>query len=301
MQKSTKRIQWLMVCTAFFWAGAFIAGKYSSAEFPAVTLTFFRMFFSFIVIVIVRLIFNDNDWKVDKSDMLPIFIMAISGMIGYHVLFFIALKFTTATNTSIIAAINPILTMIIGVIIFKDKLKIKNIIAISISFFGIILVFTNGNITNLDISHLGDLIMFIAVTLWVVYSYISKNMLKKYKPLKLTALVFGIAALILFPFTLIQCSSVVDLKDISNLAWISVLYMAIFPSVLGYLIQQISIKEIGPIKTAQFVNLVPVFSMIMAYFILDESIRVTKIIASFLVIFGIILNNSNRIDYKKFK
>lgn len=291
MLKSTRKIQFMMVFAAFFWAGAFIAGKYSSAEIPAVSLTFFRMFFAFIGICIARIVGKDFGWKIEKEDKVPILVMTISGMIGYHVLFFVALKYTTATNTSIIAAMNPIITMLIGMIIFKDKIKVKSIIALVLSFLGIILIFTNGDLGTLDIKHLGDLIMLVAVILWVIYSYISRSMLSKYSPLKLTALIFGFAALILLPFTIYEAGTKFNLAEVSKLAWLSVLYMAIFPSVLGYLIQQISIKEIGPIKTAQFVNLVPVFSMIMAYFILNETIGITQLIAFVLVISGIILNN----------
>ena len=70
--------------------------------------------------------------------------------------------------------------------------------------------------------------------------------------------------------------------------------MAIFPSVFGYLIQQISIKKIGPTKTSLYINLVPVFSMILAYLILGESISFIKIVAGILIIIGICINLMNK-------
>ncbi|RDY25224.1 EamA family transporter, partial [Romboutsia weinsteinii] len=73
-----------------------------------------------------------------------------------------------------------------------------------------------------------------------------------------------------------------------------VLYMAVFASVCGYLIQQISIKDIGPSKTNLYINLVPVFSMIMAYFILDEKINLIKIISAIFIISGILIANAGK-------
>lgn len=49
--------------------------------------------------------------------------------------------------------------------------------------------------------------------------------------------------------------------------------MSIFASVIGYLVQQISIKQIGPSKTSIFVNLVPISSIVLSSMILGEKIN----------------------------
>jgi len=65
--------------------------------------------------------------------------------------------------------------------------------------------------------------------------------------------------------------------------------MSIFASVIAYLIQQVSVKRIGPAKTSLYINLVPLFSMIMAYFILGEVITLPKVLAGFMIISGVII------------
>jgi drug/metabolite transporter (DMT)-like permease len=79
--------------------------------------------------------------------------------------------------------------------------------------------------------------------------------------------------------------------------------MSIFASVGGYLIQQISIKKIGPSKTSLYVNLVPVFSMILAFLILKESISFIKIFAGLFIAAGVFLNTrpDKKIDNKEIK
>ena len=71
--------------------------------------------------------------------------------------------------------------------------------------------------------------------------------------------------------------------------WGSVIYMSIFASVIAYLVQLVSVKRIGPSKTSLYINLVPLFSMILAYFILGEVITLPKVLAGFMIITGVII------------
>ena len=70
-------------------------------------------------------------------------------------------------------------------------------------------------------------------------------------------------------------------------AWIAVLYMSVFASVIGYLMQQVAIKEIGPSRTSIFINLVPVFSMILAVTILGEELKPVKLLTAGLIVAGV--------------
>ena len=63
--------------------------------------------------------------------------------------------------------------------------------------------------------------------------------------------------------------------------------MSVCASVIGYMIQQIAIKEIGPSRTSIFINLVPVFSMILAVLILGETLEIVKLFTALLIIAGV--------------
>ena len=80
------------------------------------------------------------------------------------------------------------------------------------------------------------------------------------------------------------------LPEVTWKGWSSVLYMAIFPSVIGYLVQQMAIKEIGASRTAAFVNLVPGFSIILSGIILGEEITMFKLLSGAIIISGVYLN-----------
>ena len=114
-----------MILAVIFWSGAFIAGKYSIKEFPPFTLTFLRFSIAFLVIFFFMTRFEKN-WKIKLKDTPYFIFLGIIGMFGYHVLFFIALKYTTVINSSLIgAALNPLTTTLLAVFFLKDKISIK--------------------------------------------------------------------------------------------------------------------------------------------------------------------------------
>ncbi|MEG3042627.1 MAG: DMT family transporter [Clostridium sp.] len=282
--------KYMMLLATIFWAGAFIAGKFSVGEFPVFSLVFFRFLIAAIIIFVIMIKVEEN-WKITKKDIKMFLTLGIVGMIGYHVFFFLSLKYTTATNSSLIGATNPIVTTLLACAFLKERINYKNIIGILISLFGVMLIITNGNIgvlLNFKFN-LGDILMIIAVVCWAAYSILSKKALEIYSPIKITSYAFLTCVILLFPLMIME-KPWVYIPKVSINGWMSVIYMAIFPSIFGYLIQQMSIKKIGPTKTSLYVNLVPVFSMTLAFLILGEAVSWIKILAGLLVIIGICVN-----------
>lgn len=283
-----------MVLTTLFWAGAFIAGKLSVPFIPAFTLTFLRFFIATTILYFVVKSKDKSNYKLTKKDI-PIFLFTgIIGMFGYHVFFFTALKYTTAINSSLIGATNPIITTILCVIFLKDRITFKRAIGIILSFLGVFLTITNANLStihNLSLNK-GDLLMLIAVCMWAAYSVFSKKVIHKFSPLILTFYSFLFCTLFTFPFALYERPWLFVTK-VPYSAFLAVVYMSIFASVVGYLVQQMSIKQIGPSKTSLFINLVPVFSIILSVTILKETISIVKVLTALLIITGVYICQKN--------
>ncbi|MBB6217728.1 drug/metabolite transporter (DMT)-like permease [Anaerosolibacter carboniphilus] len=291
MGKDQHRIHMLMVLCTVFWAGAFIAGKIGIREFPPFSLAFFRFLFATMVIFVVMIKYEEKSWRLQKEDWPYMLALGLIGMFGYHVLFFIALKYTSAMNSSMIGATNPLITGILAAIFLKEHLSLKRFGAILLAFSGIALTVSNGDITvftSLSFN-IGDLLMLLAVLCWAVYSIISRKITDRYSPLILTSYSFLVCLILLIPFVLWE-KPLEYLPKVTWMGWTSVLYMAIFASVIGYLVQQISIKTIGASKTAAFINLVPVFSIILSALILHEEITSIKLLSAVIIITGVYLN-----------
>lgn len=276
-----------MICSALFWAGAFIAGKYTVPYISTFTLTFLRFFYATIILFFVMKRMA-VDFKLEK-DKLPVYLFTGTvGMFGYHILFFTALKYTTAINSSIIAATNPMMTTLLAIIFLRSKLRGKQLFGILLSFVGVLLTITGADLDVLKhfTFNVGDLWMLAAVAAWAAYGVFSKSKGKGIPPIVLTYYSFLVCTILIIPFVLYE-KPWEFLFTIPISAHLAVLYMSIFPSVIGYLVQQMAIKEIGPSKASVFVNLVPVFAIVLAVMILGEALEPVKLVTAALIIAGV--------------
>lgn len=287
----------LMLIACVFWAGAFIAGKSSVSSFGPWTLTFYRFGVAALVMAPFLWLTQKEHLRLNKTQLKQVVILGVVGMVGYHVLFFEALKFTEASTASMIAATNPVVTALILAMTGIEKLSLKKAFYLMLALIGVLLTISNWQLaTLLNISaQKGELLMVLAVSCWAVYSVLVKKYIAGFKPVIMSFYAFLSCALITFPFALkeglLNASSVAPQS-----AWLSIVYMAVFASVLGYWIQQSSIQKIGPAKTNIFINIVPVFSMTMAWIFLGETIGFYKIISASIIIFAVI--NFNLLSFK---
>ncbi|GAE01670.1 permease of the drug/metabolite transporter(DMT) superfamily [Clostridium botulinum B str. Osaka05] len=128
--------------------------------------------------------------------------------------------------------------------------------------------------------------MIIAVLCWASYGVFSKKVMPKYSPMTLTFYSFLFCTLFLIPFVIYE-KPLSLINKVPYYSYIAILYMSIFASVIGYLVQQISIKQIGPSKTSIFVNLVPISSIVLSTIILGEKITIITILSTALIVAGV--------------
>ena len=193
---------------------------------------------------------------------------------------------------SMIAAASPLLTSIFSAMLVGEAFTFKRFGAVALAILGVGIIMTGGDPEVLrDLSfNPGDIWMLAAVSCAAMYAVLSLKLRGKYSPLVITSWSFFLCVVLLVPFVSGDLRETFE-TGVSWKGWSSVIYMAIFPSVVSYLLQQISIRNIGPSRTMAFVNLVPVFSMAMAFLILGESITPLKIGAVLIIIAGVSINS----------
>lgn len=286
------RIYALMVLAAVCWAGAFIAGKFAVPYIPTCSLTFGRFFVASIVLHFVKKYMDDKHpeaaYRFQKEDLPKFLFTGIVGMVGYHVFFFLALDFTTAINSSIIGATNPIVTTVLAIIFLKQKVPAKQLAGIALSLTGVVLTITACDfsvLTSFSFNK-GDLLMCAAVVFWAAYGVYSKSKCSHVTPIAITYYSFLVCAMTMVPFVIWE-NPLSWIGETPASAYIAILFMAVFSSCFAYLVQQMAIKEIGPARTSVFINLVPVFSSLLAVAVLGETLQPIKIFTALLIIIGV--------------
>ena len=180
----------------------------------------------------------------------------------------------------------------IAIFILKEYPSPLTVLGCGISFMGLVLVITQGEFARLiDFGqYFGDLLMVLAVFLYAFYGVF----LKKWHislPVMVSLYIQILFALIYhLPFVYWQG---LDALNANNTA--SVLYAGIFPSIFATLLWMMAVQRLGPNSTSIFMNFMPVFTALIAYFWLGEQWGIYHTVGTALTILGVLLAQNSRL------
>jgi drug/metabolite transporter (DMT)-like permease len=207
-------------------------------------------------------------------------------MVLYQGLAYTAAHYTTATNMGLINAFIPVFTILVSFFILKDIPNRFAIMGSILSFCGLIYVMAQGNLSALWQSgaHWGDLLMVVAVFFYAFYGVFLKKWQLKI-PL-LISLYIQIAFALIYHLPFIAWLGL-DSLNTANLS--SVLYAGIFPSLIAPFVWMLAVQQIGPNRTSIFMNLMPVFTAIIASLWLAESWTIYHTLGGVLILTGVVM------------
>lgn len=267
------------------WAGSFVFIKIGLREIKPFNLAFYRFLIAS-PILFAFILFRRKFQLPEKSDYFKILILALTGVTLLYAVQFVALLYTTATNSSIL--INTCVIFIAMMSFFMgEKLTGFKILGITVSFVGVVMIVSKGYSLNFFSSDtvVGDLLMLFDGFLWAVYTVVGKDLLKKYSSDVLTAYAFVFGSVLLFPFAVYE--GVINPLNFSPMSWISLLYLGVLCSVVAYVIWYSALKVMGTTDVAVFVYIVPLFTAIMALFVLNEEIGIFTVIGGVMTMLGV--------------
>ncbi|WP_200760750.1 DMT family transporter [Effusibacillus dendaii] len=285
----------LLVLANLFWAGNYVFGKYVIAQMTPLWMTFSRWLLALIVLLPIACLIEKPDWKQVGRAWLPLLGMALLGVIGYNILLYSSLFYTSSTNAALVNSLNPALIVLFSVLLLREKIKAVQVGGFVLSLFGVIVILTQGHV--LQIFHTefnkGDLLMLAAILVWTFYSILGRR-LSSIPPVTATAVSAVFAVILMLPVALYQG---IDLAKIGPLAVIGMLYIVLFPSIGSFVFWNMAVREVGPSRSGIFLNLIAVFTALISV-ILGEKLTAPQSIGGLLVIAGVCLT-SGITDRKK--
>lgn len=273
----------LLLLTSLIWGGNFVIGKSLVDYASPLTLTTLRWGIA-ILFLLPMVWWKEKKLLPPRKAILPLIIMGITGVSLFNLFQFWALKETTATNVGLISTLNAISIAVFSSLFLKERLNLLQILSMLFSFFGVILVLSKGNIGLLFSLKLniGDLWMIIAVCIWGLYSVCSRWVTKIISPLLATLYsgIFGLVVLI--PFNV----SDFTISKVSTSFIVAILYTGIISTVLCMVFWNIGVQKIGAASAGIFLNFNPIFTAILAFFLLDEKMTLIQGTGCVIVIVG---------------
>ena len=273
----------LLLLTSALWGGNFVASKLLVAHASPLTLTFIRWTIAvlFLFPIVLK---KERSIRLQTRGIVPLIAMGLSGVVLFNVLMFQALRYTSADHVGLISTLNPMAIALVAYVVYRDKLTLRQWLAMIVSLIGVLIVMTHGQLHRLADINSGDVWMIAAVIIWGVYSACAKAVMTSYSPLAATfwSGVFGVIGLL--PF--LSSFSVHDVNVSFSLA---LLYTSVGATVLAMFLWNVGVKQVGATTAGMFLNFNPLFTALFAYILLGETLTLPQWIGSFVTIAGVIL------------
>lgn len=282
----------LVILSMVFWGMSFVWSKIVLDFYDPITTVLLRLILSSLMIFTGLKLFYKIQ-KIKKDDYL---LFAMSSLFNPFLYFLgenYGLQLSSPTTTSVIIATIPVFTPILAFIIYRERLSFLNIAGLLTSFIGVLFMLVNQDL-SFNASPKGVSWLTLAVISAVLYSILLKKLAMKYDAFRIIATQNMIGAVYFLPlFFIFDVEHFVTVTP-SFGAIISLILLAFFASSLAYVFFTISSREIGISKTNLFTNLIPVFTTIFSFFILNELFDAKKIVGMIIVIAGVLMSQINK-------
>ncbi len=278
--------------TAVFWGGTFIAGRITGQYAEPFSSAFLRFAIASVCLLCVTIKIEGKLPKLTGSQWVKIIALGMSGVFAYNFFFFKGLQIIEAGRASVIIANNPIIIALLSAYLFKERLTPVKLIGIVLSISGAIFVVTRGDLQTLFHSGIGpgEACIFGCVASWVTYSLIGKSAMNELSPLVSVAYSAAVGAVALFIPACIE-GLITDIPHYPARAWAGFIYLGVFGTVIGFVWYYQGIRSIGPARAGQFINIVPVSAVLLAFIFLGEPLTLSLIQGGIPVVIGVYLAN----------
>lgn len=273
--------------TTFVWTKLLIINGLSPAQIFTL-----RFIIAYVLLTGFSLWRGRHKWLSDNwRDELTMMALGLTGGSMYFLTENESLRFTTATNTSLIVCSCPLFAMLIIALFYKSERFCRlQALGSLLALIGMAAVVLNGHFV-LHLSPLGDTLAFSACICWALYTLLMKPVMGRYPAMFITRKVFFYGILTILPYYIF----VPDMPSLDVLmrpeVALNLLFLGSVASMLCYLTWSWCMKGLGAVICTNWVYVNPITTIIAAWLILDEQITVYFLIGSILIIAGMYLSS----------
>lgn len=281
-------------------------------DFSSLEILFYRFLVAYIGLWFMRPKVEKIAWR----DNIYFALAGLSGVVLYQLSENIAIHFTNASNVSVIVSICPLFTAIVSQIFLKERhLSVWFVVGFFVAIFGVALVCFNGK-AALELNPKGDLLALFAGVCWGFYSmFISILNKKKYDKVCSTRRIFFFAVLFMLPLALFGWRLVpqdgaaaasandffqsfyffvepsVNAARFSKvLNWANIIFLGVFASGFCFTTWSKACDIIGTVKVSCGLYLIPIVTVIFAFFALGERLTLLGAAGTAITIVGLFLS-----------
>lgn len=293
MTEETRRLLpfFSLVLAMLLWASSFVALKLAFRGYHPMQVIFGRMFIASLCFAIFIPSFRKLNWR--RRDFKYLLIMAMCEPCLYFLFEAKALELTSASQAGMITAMLPLLVAIMAWSLLKEQITQQTLTGFTLALIGAIWLSLASETTHEAPNPLlGNLFEFLAMVCAAGYTVALKHLTSNYPPLFLTAFQAFLGSLFFLPFLFLPEVGFPD--QLSPGPLLAVVYLGTFITFGAYGCYNYSVSRIPASQAAGFVNLIPVFSVLLGMIILGETLNTTQWLACAVVFSGVALSGWHR-------
>jgi len=269
-------------------AGTFVFARYVVLQTDPFAVAFLRYIIAAAVLFSIasRLSKRPGAKRIEPGDRRKIVILGLVIIVLNQTTYLFGQKLTTAGHAALLFATTPIFIYLMAMKHLGETWSWAKGVGIALAVVGSgVIVFETGLSFNYDVLT-GDTIILVAVVAWAYYSVWGKPLVEKYGAFRITAYSLASGTLIYFPFGLYRLIAA-DLSMVDTYGWLSILYIAIVTSVIGYSIWYWLLKHMEASTASVLVNIQPVIAGILGFYLLGETISLPFVIGGVIILIGV--------------
>lgn len=232
--------------------------------------------------------------KVDRKDLKKIALLSLCGVTINQSLFIRGMSLTSPINGAIIMITTPLLVLILGNIILKEKITWQRFTGILIGLCGAALLILSSSISNSKSdSPLGDLYIFINALSWGSFLVLVKPLMRKYHTVTILKWTFLFSIFILVPLGFMDVR-IIDWHSFDAKIIFNILFVIVGVTFIAYLMNVYALKALSPTVVSAYIYLQPVLAAAIALYLGKDELTWQKIVSAVLIFTGVILASQNK-------
>lgn len=279
-----------------FWSVSFIWTRVAIESFPPVTLVSLRLIIASVLLFIISKLIAKFQ-KIRKEDLKWFVLLAFFEPFMYYIGETYGLTMVESTMASVIVSTIPLFAPVLAYFILKEKIGWMNIAGILVSLMGVFLVIyepVGGFISN----PMGVALLFMAVFSAICYTTVLRKIPTDYSTINVILYQSLIGLGFFIPTFFLTDFKNIHTIHVSSQAIAALFMLAVFASVIAFVLFAGVVRKIGVAKTNVFVNLIPVFTAIFAWWFMDEILTWLKVMGILIVVSGLFVSQLGRMKFR---
>jgi len=295
MFKSVK-LYTAIVLSMVFWSFSFIWTRVAIHSFQPMTLITLRLILASLLLFVV-LKSTRKFQKLRRKDVKWFLSLAFFEPFIYYVGETYGLTMVESTLAAVIVSTIPLFAPVVAFIVLRERISWSNIVGIIVSLIGVFFVIYEPT-GRFKANPQGVALLFLAVFAAICYATVLRKVPDYYNNMSVIFYQSLLGLLFFIPTFFVTDYPIHTLK-VSGESLIALCMLSVFASVIAFVLFAGAVRKVGVTRTNVFVNLIPVFTAILSWIILDEILTLSKWIGILIVVIGLFVSQWGKIKFNK--